>query len=68
MRQMTSRDALTNYMISALETQKLIFPNLKLCIGDAFEKDHWRDLFTLLKLPRDVKLETLKFYHFLEAE
>ena len=37
-------------------------------LGDAFERDHWRSLFVLLKVPKDVTLETLKFGHLLDAD
>jgi hypothetical protein len=37
-------------------------------MGDAFERDHWRDLFTILKVPKDIKIETFKFIHLLDAE
>lgn len=37
-------------------------------IGEAFEREHWRSLFTILKLPKDVTLETLKFGHLLDAD
>ena len=41
---------------------------LKLIIGEAFEREHWKSLFTMLKLPNDVKVETVTFGHFLDAE
>ena len=45
-----------------------MYPGLKLCLGEAFEKEHWRDLLTILKISKDVKLETLRFGHMLDAE
>jgi dynein heavy chain 2 len=39
---------------------------LKLCIGEAFEKEHWRSLFGFLKL-KDVTVETLTFGHFIDS-
>jgi hypothetical protein len=40
---------------------------LKLLVGEAFEKDHWRALFAMIKLPKEVSFENLKFKHFMEA-
>ena len=37
-------------------------------VGEAFEKEHWRTLFSILKLPREVTLENMKFAHLLDAE
>ena len=45
-----------------------MFPLLKLCTGEVFEKDHWRDLFTILNIPKESKVETLKFGSLLDAE
>jgi len=36
-----------------------MWPVLKLIQGEAFEKEHWRTLFTMLKLPKDVTIENL---------
>jgi len=44
-----------------------MFPILKVLTGETFEKDHWRELFLMIKLPKEVKLETLKFGHLLDA-
>lgn len=55
-------------MVEQIERFKGIWTGLRLCIGDAFERDHWRSLFVLLKVPKDVTLETLKFGHLLDAD
>lgn len=39
-----------------------------MCTGEAFEKEHWRDLLNLLKVSKDVKVEGLRFGHLLEAD
>ena len=35
-------------------------------IGDNFERDHWKTLFTLLKFDNKITKETLKFGNFIE--
>jgi dynein heavy chain 2 len=35
--------------------------NLKYCRGEALGSDHWLELFRMLKLPRGMTLERLKF-------
>jgi hypothetical protein len=34
---------------------------LKLCTGESFEKEHWKKLFSILKLNKDLTLEKLIF-------
>lgn len=34
---------------------------MKLCTGEAFEKDHWAKLFQMLRIPQNTKLEDLLF-------
>jgi len=38
-----------------------------MCTGESFEKEHWRKLFNILALPKDVTLDTLKFGHLVDA-
>ncbi|KAL4440929.1 hypothetical protein ABPG74_009342 [Tetrahymena malaccensis] len=68
LKQQTKRDAVSQYMIDQIERFKQIWTGLRLCIGEAFEREHWRSLFGIFKLPKDVTLETLKFGHLLDAD
>lgn len=45
-----------------------MWPILKLLVGEAFEKEHWKILFNMLKIPKDVGLENFTFGHILNAE
>ena len=40
---------------------------IKMCTGECFEKEHWRRLFVILQLPKDVTLDNLKFGHLVDA-
>jgi dynein heavy chain 2, cytosolic len=64
----TSRDPITSYIRQQLDRFKVIYPTLKICIGEPFEQDHWRDLFHMLDVPKDIRLEKLLFSHLLDAE
>jgi dynein heavy chain 2 len=37
-------------------------------VGEAFEKEHWKTLFNIINLPRDVTIEKLNFGHILGAD
>ena len=40
------------------------WPLFKICVGEAFEKEHWREMFYIIDLPKSVTVENLKFIHF----
>jgi hypothetical protein len=40
---------------------------LKLCTGESFEKEHWKKLFSILKVQKDKQLETLNFKDLIES-
>ncbi|EGR34149.1 hypothetical protein IMG5_022750, partial [Ichthyophthirius multifiliis] len=63
-----NRDAVISYMIEQVELYKHIWTGLRLCIGDAFEKDHWRSLFQILQIQKSVTYETLKFGDLLSSD
>ena len=44
-----------------------IFPLLKLLTGEAFENEHWNNMFQLLKF-KDMKKENLLFRDLLSAD
>ena len=37
-------------------------------IGEAFEREHWKTLFNLIKIPKDVTIDNLKFGHILNSD
>lgn len=49
------------YLLQRLEMFKQAWPLIKLCTGESFEKEHWKKLFTLLKLPQSLTIDQLKF-------
>lgn len=63
----TKKDSVINYIITQIENYLKIHPLLKLIVGEAFEPDHWAQLFSLLKL-KDIKKEKLTFNQLLDCE
>lgn len=44
-----------------------VYPVMKLCVGEAFEPEHWTSLFMVLKL-KDMRKEKLLLRHLLESD
>jgi dynein heavy chain 2 len=40
---------------------------IKLCTGESFEKEHWRKLITILKMPKEVAFDNLTFGNLLDS-
>lgn len=55
------KDSITGFLTSRIDALKQAWPLLKLLIGEAFEKDHWKSLFMMLELPRTLSLEKMTF-------
>ncbi|CAE7570289.1 DYH1B [Symbiodinium sp. CCMP2456] len=55
------RDPVTHMLSQQVQRLNAAHPALKAMTGEPFEKDHWKILFGLLKLPADTKLEALTF-------
>lgn len=58
---------MVRFLLQQIEQFKLAWPLLKLCTGESFEKEHWKRLFTILKLPKDATLDALKFKDLVES-
>jgi hypothetical protein len=43
------------------------WPLLKLCVGESFEREHWRRLISMLEMPKEVTLDNMKFKHLVDA-
>ena len=54
-------NVVVRFLKQMLETYRQAWPLIKLCAGEAFEKDHWAKLFQLLRIPQDTKLDNLVF-------
>jgi dynein heavy chain 2 len=61
------KNVVVRFLLQQIEQFKQAWPLLKLCTGDAFEKEHWKRLFTILKLAKDITLDNLKFKDLIDA-
>jgi dynein heavy chain 2 len=55
------------FLLQQIEQFKQAWPLLKLCTGESFEKEHWKRLFTILKLAKDITQDNLKFKDLIDA-
>eukprot|EP00928_Gymnodinium_smaydae_P079340 TRINITY_DN632_c0_g1_i3.p1 TRINITY_DN632_c0_g1~~TRINITY_DN632_c0_g1_i3.p1 ORF type:complete len:2255 (+),score=688.11 TRINITY_DN632_c0_g1_i3:125-6889(+) len=55
------RDSVTHLLAQQVQRMGTAYPGLKAMTGEPYERDHWKILFGLLKMPNDTKLETLTF-------
>lgn len=55
------RDQVTHMLSQEVQRLEQAHPALKAMTGEPFERDHWRILFGLIKLPPDLRLEELRF-------
>lgn len=55
------RDPVTHMLAQQVQKLNSAHPALKSMTGEPFERDHWKILFGILKMPSDSKLETLTF-------
>jgi dynein heavy chain 2 len=61
------KGVVVRFLLHEIDAYKQAWPLIKLCTGESFEKEHWKKLFTILKLSKDVSLDTLKFKDLVEA-
>lgn len=55
------RDNVTHLLSMQVQRLGSAFPALKAMTGEPFERDHWKILFGILKMPSDTKLENMTF-------
>ena len=55
------RDTVTHMLSQEVQRLEAAHPALKAMTGEPFERDHWKILFGLLKLPSETRLEELRF-------
>ena len=61
------KTVVARFLGQQIEQFKAAWPLLKLCTGESFEKEHWKRLFTILKMQKDISLDTLKFGDLVDA-
>ena len=61
------KNVVVRFLLQRIELFMKAWPLLKLCTGECFEKEHWKRLFNILKLPKDASLDTLKFSELVDS-
>ena len=62
-----NKDVVTRFLLSEVDSYNKAWPLIKLCVGESFEKEHWKRLITMLDMPKEVTLDNMKFKHLLDA-
>jgi len=62
-----NKDVVVRYLLAEIENFKQAWPLIKLCVGESFEREHWRRLITMLDMPKDVTFDNMKFKHLIDA-
>ncbi len=55
------------FLATELDSYSKAWPLIKLCVGESFEREHWRKLITMLDMPKEVTLDNMKFKHLVDA-
>ena len=55
------------FLTNEIDSFAKAWPLIKLCVGESFEREHWKRLITLLEMPKEVTLDNMKFKHLIDA-
>lgn len=58
---------MTRFLLGEIDQYKQAWPLIKLCVGEAFEKIHWRQLIGMLQMPKEVTFDNMLFGHMIDA-
>jgi dynein heavy chain 2 len=61
------KDLVTRFLLQQIDLYQRAWPMIKLCTGEAFEKEHWRRLLSILNVPKDVNFDNLKFQNLVDS-
>lgn len=62
-----NKNVVTRFLARQIEDYQKSWPLIKLCTGESFEKEHWRKLITLLKMPKEVTMDNMTFGNLLTS-
>lgn len=62
------RGAIFDYISREVRQKKAVWPILRKCTGELFEKEHWKILFGKLKFPSSMSIATLTLGHLLKKQ
>ena len=58
---------MVKFLLNEIESYSKSWPLIKLCVGESFEREHWKKLITLLDMPKEVTLDNMKFKHNIDS-
>ncbi len=61
------KDVVNRFLLSEVDSYAKAWPLIKLCVGESFEREHWKRLITLLDMPKEVTLDNMKFKHLIDS-
>ena len=61
------KNVVVRFLLAQVEAFKLAWPLIKLITGESFERDHWRELFNILKIDKGMSSDKLKFKDIVES-
>ena len=62
-----NKDVVVRFLLQEVENYKQAWPLIKLCVGESFEREHWRRLITLLEMPKEITLDNMKFQNIIDS-
>lgn len=61
------KGVVVKFLLQEIELYRQAWPLIKLCTGESFEKEHWKKLFIILKIDKDLTVDKLKFKHLIDS-
>lgn len=62
-----NKNVVSRFLLRLVDDYQKAWPLIKLCTGESFEKEHWRKLITMLKMPKEVTFDSLTFGNLLDS-
>ena len=62
-----NKNVVSRFLLRLVDDYQKAWPLIKLCTGESFEKEHWRKLITMLKMPKEVTFDNLTFGNLLDS-
>jgi hypothetical protein len=62
-----NKDVVNRFLLSEVDSFSKAWSLIKLCVGESFEREHWKRLITLLEMPKEITLDNMKFKHIVDS-
>jgi len=61
------KNVVSRFLLRLIEDYQKAWPLIKLCTGESFEKEHWRRLISILKMPKEVTFDNMTFGNLVDS-